>query len=47
MAKGFAETVKSSDVFPKLNQRETTKIPADGQWSQEKWCNDGAELQQS
>lgn len=47
MAKGFAETVKSSDAFPKLYQRETTKIPADGQWSQEKWYSDGAGLKQS
>lgn len=47
MAKGLAETMKSSDTFPKLKQRETTKIPAEGQGSQEKWCNDGAVLKQS
>ena len=47
MAKRLAETMNSSDAFPKLNQRETTKIPADGQWSQEKWCNDGPGLKQS
>lgn len=39
--------MKSSAAFAKLNQRETTQIPADEQWSQVKWCNDGAGLKQS
>lgn len=38
VAKRFAETTKSSDIFPQLNQWGTTKRAAGGQQSQERWC---------